>query len=186
MEARLREGEASARDSVGGLPERPRLRLGCCWFEGADGRVVRSVRGAFRVPPSHVEAMRTIFARLDGRHDYEAVLGAVPTETAFYSLRLLDSLAQVGMLGDGPAPAPAEPPVPTSPRLDGVRVAVLDDGLLATALTAIPDRGIELLRDLALHGDRDQLRIRAREREQVGCRDRGHARGSRAERPCPL
>jgi hypothetical protein len=80
MEARLREEEARARDPVGGLPERPRLRLGCCWFEGADGLVVHSVRGAFRVPPSHVEAMRTIFARLDGRHDYEAVLGAVPTD----------------------------------------------------------------------------------------------------------
>jgi hypothetical protein len=132
MEARLREEEASARDPVGGLPERPRLRLGCCWFEGADGLVVHSVRGAFRVPPSHVEAMRTIFARLDGRHDYEAVLGAVPTEQIGEAVAVWSAwnvIRSATMMTDGTWSAASDVATgPSDKAMEGPEVAVSDKG----------------------------------------------------------
>jgi ribosomal protein S12 methylthiotransferase accessory factor len=121
-------------------------------FEDAEALVVRSVRGAFRVPPTHADAMGSILARLDGSNDYEALLGDQPTEIAFYALRMLDSFAQVGLLADGPISANAAGPeevVATCPRLDGVSVLALDSGVFSQAVRA----ALEGLGATVQHGD---------------------------------
>jgi bacteriocin biosynthesis cyclodehydratase domain-containing protein len=93
------------------LPEYPRLRTGCVVFDDGDGCIVRSLRGAFRIPAAHRDAMRRVLGQLDGRHDFASLLGNERSAEAFYALGVLDGLARRGFLADGAVGArpPARP-----------------------------------------------------------------------------
>jgi ribosomal protein S12 methylthiotransferase accessory factor len=118
------------------LPERPRLLAGCDWFECREGLVVRSVRGALCLEGLHSRQFSTLLPRLDGQQELAELLLGWRGESAFYALRALDLLAQLGVLAEGPEPE-AHLPQSALDRLEPLRdrkLCLLHDGPLARAL----------------------------------------------------
>ena len=116
------------------LPDRPRLNSRCHVFESGEGLVVRSVVGALLIAAEHRAAMERILPRLDGHHDFPALLAGIGAQDGFYALRMLAHFAEANMLSDGPH---LPPPAAASPRpvdLTGIGIVVLDDGRLSNVV----------------------------------------------------
>ena len=130
------------------LPDRPRLRSGCCVFDTSEGLVVRSVAGAFRIEPVHRRAMQRVLARLDGTNDFHRLLGDELTHDAFYALRMLASFAETGLLAEGPISSKARSHAMPM-RLDGIALVILGHGFFSGAL----GRSFKALGAIVCHGD---------------------------------
>jgi bacteriocin biosynthesis cyclodehydratase domain-containing protein len=87
---------------MGQLPNYPSLRPGCCAFEEDGFLILRSTQGAFRIEPARRQSMQRVLAKLDGTHDFPALLGEEPVEDAFYALHTLSAMADAEQLADGP------------------------------------------------------------------------------------
>lgn len=122
-------------DAIDGkLPDYPRLRPGISLFEDGGNLIVRSTRGAFQIAPSHRDAMLRVVNKLDGTHDFLALLGGELAADAFYILRMLGWFAQSGLvIGANVGASNPSPEAPT-PRLDGVTVILSHSGSSSTTL----------------------------------------------------
>src|ERR1700730_3256556 len=122
--------------SGGGPPDYPRLHAGVSLFLDGEGAIIRSIRGAFRIEPVHRDAMLRVVAKLDGTHDFPALLGGESAADAFYILRMLGWFAQCGMISGGPVAAayPSPPPEAPTTRLRVATTAAREHGTLARPL----------------------------------------------------
>lgn len=83
--------------------------------------MLRSVSAAYRFEAAQRGVMQRLLTRLDGTRNFDALLANERPAEAFFALRVLDDMAQCGVLEEGPLSAPATAAGAASPTLLGLQ-----------------------------------------------------------------